>query len=144
MLLKLQDKSLHAISSGLSLVSLILQTPEVQLLVMWVPPAGSFRVHVMQVARARSPVIPKRMRMDEEPLRPLAAEVNKAAEAARRAASRSSQEVASQTRGRAVASNPPLNYGSEPPSLTRCALLTPAGLQGCLQGVRGGPATRLL
>ena len=80
---------------------------------MWVPPAGSIRLHVVQVARARSPVIPKRMRMDEEPLRPLAAEVNKAAEAARRAASRTSQEVAPLTRGREVSA--PL--GSEDPGL---------------------------
>ena len=39
----------------------------------------------MQVIRARSPVIPKRMRMDEE--QP-GADLNKAAQAARRAASR--------------------------------------------------------
>ena len=104
-----RTKCLHALSSAPSLVSLILQTPVAQLesaaglvLIMWVLAAGSLRLHVMQVARARSPVIPKRMRMDEEPLRPLAAEVNKAAEAARRAASRTTQEVASLTRSPAV------------------------------------------
>ena len=47
----------------------------------------------MQALRVRSPVIPKRMRMDEERPQNIAAEISRAAESARKAASRASVEA---------------------------------------------------